>query len=382
MNKRIESIDAVRGIASITVINFHILASFLIFYKGNYDQEYDSLWIKFLVESPFKLLWGGIGFLLFFVISGIVLTAMFDRRKVIYKDFLLKRFTRIYVPYFIFMSISIILLVMFQGYNDVTGMSPNYERRWDHYPSLLSIASFLLLMNYDTANVNGVVWTLYHELRIAFVFPIIAFIVLKLKWIKSIFIALLFSFGTMTILFILAYFIGDNILGDVVNNFGDTFFYTYFTFIGAFLYKYKEVYKAYIIEWSNFTKIIITLIGLMLIANKWMYNFVDISDFRLQDIISGIGILILMMLILSSDKIESAATHGLFKFLGRISFSLYLTHIPVIMLCTTLLSSHIGLINSFVVAYILIFPISYLLHKTIEMPSSKAADSLVKRLKE
>lgn len=370
MSKRIEYLDSMRGLTSLTVVSFHALVSFEIFYEANYNQNYTNLFMRFITESPLKLTWGGVAVFLFFVLSGYVLTNMFskpDRRS--YSDFIGRRFIRIYVPYIIIMAISVVLVSIFHQYKNAEGMSLLFERRWDHMPSLKAIIAYILMVHIDTTNVNGVVWTLYHEMRISIMFPVIAFIVLKLDFKKSIFAAILFSFGIMGLIYWLSSFmtIGDSL----IRTFGDTFFYSFFFFIGGYLCRYKDQIVTFFKRKDKAFVFVTFLASLLLIANWWMYNFIDISNYRVNNIIAGIGMLLLFMSVIASPLAQKMLGVKFLKWTGKISYSTYLTHMPVIMLTTTLLSPKIGMWQSMICAVLLVLPVANIFHKVVEVPSMR-----------
>lgn len=57
MNKeRIEYLDSLRGIAAMSVVIFHCMISFEIFHAANYHSNYENGFVRFVSESPLKLL--------------------------------------------------------------------------------------------------------------------------------------------------------------------------------------------------------------------------------------------------------------------------------------------------------------------------------------
>lgn len=369
-NKRVEYLDSLRGLTSLTVVSFHALVSFTIFYEANYNQNYENLFMRFITETPLKLTWGGIAVLLFFALSGYVLTNMFSKpNRRSYPDFIGRKFIRIYVPYIIIMMISVVLVSVFYQYKSAEGMSPLYERRWDHMPSLSTVIAYIFMLHIDTTNVNGVVWTLYHEMRISIIFPVIAFIILKLNFKKSIFVAILFSFGTMGLIYWLSSFmtIGDSL----IRTFGDTFFYSFYFFIGGYLCRYKDRIVTF---YKNKGKVFVFatfFAALILIANWWMYNFINISQYRANNIVAGIGMILLFISTMSSPLAQKMLGVKFLKWTGKISYSTYLTHMPVIMLTTTLLSSKIGMWQSMICALLLVLPVANIFYKLVEVPSMR-----------
>lgn len=78
MKQRFEELDSLRGIAAMSVLVFHCLISFPLFYNANYSQQFSNKLVEFFTSTPLKLLWSGNEpVLLFFVLSGFVLALPF-----------------------------------------------------------------------------------------------------------------------------------------------------------------------------------------------------------------------------------------------------------------------------------------------------------------
>jgi len=270
-NKRLDYLDSWRGIAALSVVIFHCLISFVIFSDANYDGIYANGLMRFITESPLKLLWAGKEpVLLFFVLSGFVLSLSFYKQNTFsYSAFMIKRFIRIYIPYILVMLISVALVTVFYNMNTITGLSQTFENRWDHGISLKAIVAYLLMINFDTANVNGVVWTLFHEIRISIVFPLLMLVILKFRGMKSILINTVLVGSIYLILNTLA---SANILGqgNVLMEFRDSAFYTLFFLMGAYLAKYRQRVSYYINSKSNTIKILLVVVMIFLIHNRWL----------------------------------------------------------------------------------------------------------------
>ncbi|WP_277679217.1 acyltransferase family protein [Gracilibacillus dipsosauri] len=370
-NKRIESLDSLRGISAMIVIVFHCLISFNIFYNANYNGVYDNVFIQWFTESPLNILWAGNeAVLLFFILSGFVLTFPFQKGSYNnYWEFATKRFFRIYVPYIIIMFSSVLIMYMFMGMNTVNGLSSAYETRWDHGITLKSVISFIFMIGYDTANVNGVVWSLYHEMRISLIFPFLMFFLMKYKWIKSVPAALFLNL----ILTGFLYFVSSNapieIMGTLSKIAAETFYYlTYFIF-GAGLALKREVVTNYFRKISWKIKFVLWLMSFSLIANKWMFTLIEFENSFIQEIVSGLGILLLFSLVLSSKSADKALTIEPLKFLGEISYSIYLVHIPVLMVTTIVLSKFIPVWITLIFVPILSIPVAWIAYKFIEKPA-------------
>ena len=96
-NTRFESLDAMRGLASLAVVIFHIGSN-----------EFQPYWLKFIAT------YGEVGVQLFFVLSGFIIS--FTSFKYLQPSttmgsvqFMTKRFIRVYPPFFLSMILCIIV---------------------------------------------------------------------------------------------------------------------------------------------------------------------------------------------------------------------------------------------------------------------------------
>lgn len=377
----IYSLDALRGIAAFIVIIFHILISFDIFREANYSYEYSNFLIKMMNESPLHLLWAGNeAVLLFFVLSGFVLAIPFQKGRYSgYKNFIFKRFLRIYLPYIAIMTISVISMMLLYEYKIVGDLSESYVNRWNHEVSISAIIAYVLMINYDTANVNGVVWTLYHEMRMGFVFPFIMLILLKFKPIKS--LTLLGLFVVMSTAVLVSPFIifGRNEITLIIRDFGFTAYYSIFFILGAFLSVHKTKILSTVNDFNKSWKLALLLLSIILINGKWLNSLLGIQTSFFYDLMAGFGIVLLFVVVLTSKLAESVLTIKPLLFLGKISYSLYLVHMIVIM-TLTIIFTHLGnVMIGFILSPIISIPVAYFAYKFFEEPAIKLGRNIKKK---
>lgn len=116
--------------------------------------------------------------LIFFVLSGYVLVRAYLNEQA-YRSFVIRRIARLYPPFFAVTLLSIFL------YHQAAGVVvPDASRwlaaLWAQRVTITDVIGHLLLLDTPEFNsVNPVVWTLAHELRIALVFPLIVWALLR-----------------------------------------------------------------------------------------------------------------------------------------------------------------------------------------------------------
>jgi peptidoglycan/LPS O-acetylase OafA/YrhL len=367
---RIDSLDSLRGISSMIVVIFHCLISFPIFYYANFRDEYSNKFIEFLTKSPLKSFWAGNeAVLLFFILSGFVLSLPFlNNSAPTYLVYIVKRFFRIYIPYIIIIFISIILMSLFAKYNIINSMSDSYNGRWNQPVTLKAILGYLIMFNFDKSNVNAVVWSLFHEMRISMFFPFLMIILIKFDWKK----ALIIGFGLNTIILFMFGFLSNipnGVISGIGYSFRETMYYTNFFILGASFAKYRYYIISIFDKLNYLRKLLIFMMSISLINHRWFNSIYNIDSSAIGDLVAASGILLVFSLVLSSQKIGNLLSGKIFLFLGKVSYSLYLIHIPIIMIITQHLSNYIPLTTSFILVPFISIPIAYLSYKYIEVPS-------------
>jgi peptidoglycan/LPS O-acetylase OafA/YrhL len=370
-NRRIKSLDSLRGISALIVVVFHCLISFTVFYDANYNNDYPSKPLELFTTSPVHTLWAGNeAVLLFFILSGFVLSLPFlNNRYNGFGEFAIKRFFRIYVPYITLMMASTLLVILFADYNSIEGLSTAFEKRWADDVTPLSIVSYIFMIGYDTTNVNGVVWSLNHEMRISLIFPFLVLFMMKFRWLKALVFALGINAVVVLMLSTVANSIPNEMIGLLIANFRDTFYYLTFFIIGLTLARKRNEVINVFTPFNGVSKLFLFLVSLLLLNNRWLHKYIDFSGTYFTDILAGIGILLIMILTLSSVKADRILSKKPFQFLGDISYSLYMIHIPVMMITTIFLSQFIPIWLTFVLVPIFSIPVAWLSYKYLELPA-------------
>ena len=309
------SLDLLRGLAAVAVCYFH-------FTHGNPE---------FLSKSNPLYVSGRFGFLgvdVFFVISGFVIPYAMYRGNYHIKDFgrfLAKRLVRIEPPYLV--SIVLVLLL-----NWVSTLSPYYRGAgFSINPAALALHLGYLNAFFNFPWVNDVYWTLAIEFQyylfIALIFPLLIHPEKK------------FSTGILLVFGLLSFFLeGHNFI----------FNYSLLFIVGILLFQFhigylnKKQFGAYLL--IALILIFVKFDKRYLVAALLPYFFITYFEF--------------------DDRVS--------KFLGNISYSLYLVHIPIggriINLCESFTRNELARsIFVFISLFISIIA-AWLFYKFIEKP--------------
>ncbi|PEM56129.1 acyltransferase family protein [Bacillus wiedmannii] len=326
MSKRIKELDSIRGLAALTVVFGHFCLMLPSFPNS----------IKF---SPLRFLWaGGEAVIVFYVLSGFVLSMALYHSKTNYWGYLIKRFVRIYIPYYFWIIVTFVLFILFSSY-EVVGLRDWFYDRWQGSITKLDILNhFVLLNNFFTENYNPVIWSLAQEMRISIVFPLLFLLFYKLNWKKTILFALSFSFISV---FLNMLHIGK--AEGFYNGYADTLHFTSMFMVGMLLFKYKEKLIYSYRNMKKFKKGFLIALGIILyLYSILIYGFSrNDTTFLLKDwgVVMGVSIFIIMAM--SNLKVKAFLNKNVFVYLGEISYSIYLCHFPIMMVLFKLLYTKI-----------------------------------------
>ncbi len=280
-----------------------------------------------LIKTPVNLLLGGsTAVLVFFVMSGTVLAVSFtevDNKQ--YIPYALKRFCRIYLPYAVAVALSLIAMNLLQP-RPIDTLSVWFNTySWTHPITAGGFVNYVLMTNKDTT-LDPAIWSLAYELRISLIFPVLLFFLGRWRLPGLIAVTAL-SVGAQLIEGFGVSGIGHQLL--------DTLKYLYlFAFGAAFYLSPVRVADGnarpkalFLVAW------LIALVPIFLAIQISALN-ISTSAFLL----SSLGAILVVALALSSNPISNQVlASGWATWLGKISYSLYLLHIPVLLTVVHLL---------------------------------------------
>ena len=385
---RIYSLDSLRGLAALAVVFYHCVLCFSIFYDNYSDNEIIYNLLKIINFTPVHLFIAGReSVLLFFVLSGFVLSLPFlSGKKYRYKNYMVQRLCRIYIPYIFVMTLSAFLMILLSDYKPNTYYTEAFNHRWEHPVSIISILSYIFMIGYDVNNINGATWSLVQEMRVSFLFPLIMVFLVKMKWNKFFFV----SFSAFSLLWIIfkgfaqMFYINEPI-NFMISSLGDTCFYTTFFIMGATIAKCTPQISKIVKKLRLTYKVTLLIISLSIINLKLLNNFsfgedgiIYIITNAINQWVVGIGVSIIFSIVLNSQKLKNMLTRKTPLFLGRISYSVYLIHPVILILSGKYLSILVGPILAIVIVPFLTIPLAWIMHIYIENPSAKLGKILAK----
>ena len=319
-NRRFSSLDSIRGVAAAVVLAYHL---FMAFPQSASDYQPQSLLLAAFKLWPLRLLWAGHeAVLVFFVLSGFVLAMPFLGKAPGYRAFALRRLLRLYPPCLAALLLSAGLLTGLSTYQ-LEGASQHFNETWWFQP--VSPSALLGNVLLDGASwhqyIDTPLWSLVHEIRISLVFPLLFLLAARLPAWAALLAAASFSLA--------ASFLVSLVPGDlqhlVLFTALDTARFVVYFAIGIVIAIHREAIVARIEGWRASGMVVVALVGLVLMgsSNRLPYD--------LGDMLVGAGFALLLCLVLASRRACAALERPPLLWLGKISYSLYLVHLSVLL---------------------------------------------------
>lgn len=364
MREKIYYLDGIRGLAALIVVFGHFMnAYYPALLTASIEVSHFESYIDVkLADTPFNLVFNGyFAVSIFFVLSGFVLTNKFFKSSG--NEFIvssaIRRYIRLVIPVAFSCTIAYLILKFSLFYNNELA---DYTKAYWYLPNYYNFeASFIEMIikslletfvhGVDYTSYNAVLWTMKIEFLGSLLVFSIALLIGKLRNRFILYIVLIIFFAKT---YYLAFLLGL-IMSDIHNNreklfhpFKNVYSQLLLICLGLFLGSYPQV-----VDTSNSIYNYLTF--------EWLggrYNSMILSHI--------LGATIILIVVLNSNKLQNIFSLRPFRFLGEISFSMYLLHFIILFSfsskLTILLSNKVGyhanFIISFLISLILIFVIS------------------------
>jgi peptidoglycan/LPS O-acetylase OafA/YrhL len=311
--ERHAALDGLRGIAATAVLVHHCTEASVpavAAAEGEGGVE-PSGWAWWALHSPLHLaLSGPEAVYIFFVLSGLVLAAPLAGRSVVWPRWWAARLARLYVPAWASLVLAAALLALLPR-TVVPGRSPWLNGGASHS----TLRDFAVDGTLLSGVVNGPLWSLRYEVLFSLLLPLYlcAFLGRGRVPLKLVAITASIVFGAMggplhvavyrTALFLPMFAVG--------------------TMIGA----YQADMTAWIAGRSRWQGAgLLAVATLALSARGWLPPAV-----AFREVVAVAGAALLVMLFMAHPGTRRAAERPTVQWLGRVSFSLYLVHVPILL---------------------------------------------------
>lgn len=239
--------------------------------------------------------------LLFFVLSGFVLGLPFFHTDVSPVGFVVKRATRLYPAYWLALAISI----------GVFSLTANPQL------SGFAIANYVsLLTEFDAQRFNVVFWSLVQEMRLSILLPllVVPLVRLRSRWML---LASLVLIGIG--------FLGEDSPGAPIIGLPATAYYAFFFVIGALTAKHIDALVDRVRSARSLT-VLLCLVGLLSVYGALPVVGIAVP---VEKAIVGLASAGIMVIALGWRHLSAGLRSAPLQFLGRVSYSYYLLHVPI-----------------------------------------------------
>ncbi|MGP6140264.1 acyltransferase family protein [Jeotgalibaca sp. A127] len=340
-NKRIEIFDGMRGLAAIVVLIFHIINWTPAGYAAGKFEFINEGW-RWFTTSPLKILWAGNeAVVVFYLIAGFVIAKPYiEGRDVRFGSFVEKRFTRLVLPYWAILLVTFGLIVLFGHLKDSISLSGSFNVKWSEVPE---VGPQLLMMEHDLDTSAGAFWSIILEWWVALVIPFVGVALRKFPTGDVVAVSLAVSWVLM------------NFPGTL----GRAAFYFLFFLVGAVLAKHLDQVRSFYRDrkW-------VLASALILVPFQWIVG--DVIDRRTALLFTAAGLVLVTVAIIESPFWTRVFKSPLLLFLGRISFSLYLTHTTSIVLFVTLAGQVVEPLTALLVSPVFAIGMAVLWYRYVE----------------
>ena len=308
--QRIEFLDSIRGLAALAVLSSHVLLSF------HWQPAIVSFLYLPLVHTAFD---GKAAVAMFFVLSGFVLSRPYfvsssqprSRRKMVVPIFYVRRFTRIWLPWFFAFCLSVVAQIYwFKAWPTVPLSTEWFTQHW-HVP--LTLDHFLkqcaFRMGNNNVNLLTQDWSLGIELKASLMLPFLIY--LSNRWS---------AYGLSAAFCLIMVFSKGH-------------FYASFIF-GVLLARHGSELVSCLSKKPRCFRVWLILIGLGL-SNVYYYTAethpLSLPWQKLFWLATSIGCVFILMASMASKSLQAKLNMRIATFLGRISYSIYLLQMIVIL---------------------------------------------------
>jgi peptidoglycan/LPS O-acetylase OafA/YrhL len=274
-------------------------------------------WWSWVLASPASLLFSGTdAVLVFFILSGFVLFLpyMSPGGALSYPRFVGKRVCRIYLPFLVALTLAI--LADWYCYRPVTEVGADLVLWRRPFPVHAILPNIFLVGPADTIFAfSGVFWTLVHEMRISLAFPIIAWLAMRLSLARG-----LIAGFVICALGLLPLLTGHYDLA--------TIGYAGLFLVGAVMARHMERLRAFAAKIGPYGRGFAFVVVIVLFKSLRVLpeSFRGVPG---QGAVHGVAAALLIALTLTTIHLKRLLHTPVFRWLGRVSYSLYLVHLAI-----------------------------------------------------
>jgi peptidoglycan/LPS O-acetylase OafA/YrhL len=293
--------------------------------------------------------------MLFFALSGFALSISWQTNSgYSYRKFITRRIFRIYPAFFVAWCIALTIhnLVKSHGYD-----GGSLTAFW-HVTNLSQALTQLALVLTENFPIDPPAWSLTHEMRISLVFPLIAVLCLRIGPARSVLLATVI-YGILWIILRLVRNFPDDIQSVLMSMHYIVFFM--FGITVATLYFSKNLNLLH--NFNTLTRSVAWIIAFAMMCPIW-YSL----SAMIAQLTWAVGGSALIALTLTSENAAAILALKPIIWLGRVSYSLYLVHMPILYFTLAYVSDGTPSLAAYLIAAFGIAVASEAIYRWIERP--------------
>ncbi|WP_164707802.1 acyltransferase family protein [Paraburkholderia phosphatilytica] len=335
---RLEVLDSVRGLAAFVVVIHHCLLtfpSFANYFFSGWSTKPSNLFEWLMFDTPARLLWAGYeAVTLFYVLSGLVLALPWiEGRAPRYASFAIRRICRIFLPYLVAMAAASALASLCMLHMNAPGYSA-WVREWNwSHPVTGAVLWDAASMGGRYNFINGAAHSLIWEMRVSLLFPLLVVPIVRWRLAGAVVVAL-----SAIAIFLVTRWLGADLPRVDANagvgwlpGIGFTAYYALFFVLGILIACSLGTVRRAMAKLPGVARMALLCAGIGIIVTHWTHMQL------LQAGAVGIGSACVLIAALSPGGIERVLLLPPLRWLGKISYALYLVHLPLLLTCVALL---------------------------------------------
>jgi len=290
-----------------------------------------------------------------------------------YGQYLLRRLTRLYLPYIAAVGLGVLLEFAVDP-THMAALGHWINKFWSWPITGKSLAQHATVVGeFNSDRYDFTIWSLVHEIRISLVFPLLLLLVSRTRWWAS--LTALLSLSAAMILLRYGAFHGWGTFFSLADkegltNYTLTFHYLLAFGVGANLAHHRDAIKSWYDGLSTGKRWLMVLSALLLYIDggrfsRWLGpSMMVVGDWPIM--VGAAGLLIVSAFSFQASRLLLMRP---IRWLGRISYSLYLFHPLVLLASLHLLYGRVSLPVSLAIGFVATFPLSDLAWRLFESPA-------------
>ncbi|HKE11686.1 MAG TPA: acyltransferase [Myxococcota bacterium] len=383
VSRRLEQVDSLRGLAALSVVLWHwIYLSLPTDVPGGQPAVFERLlWqhdpralaalggTRLLTLSPLRILFAGHeAVVLFFVLSGFVLSLpLWEARQLDYLPFVIRRVFRIYLPYLGALTLAV-AGNLFLSAGGLPEMNAWFNASWTTPVRVADVLEHATLIGvFHDNQFNPAFWSLIHEMRVSLVYPFVFFLLRRWPRARWLWPVPLMALG--------CFLHGRYPWGRLCESIEVLGFFVAGMALGRDRERIATLYRS----WGSIHKALVVAAcagfytyGWSWIVPAWAFHLSS----KYQDLFVCLGATGILGLSLASPTFQGLLMKPVPRYLGRISYSLYLTHATVLWGLVYLLRQTSGLLWIYTVLALVVASLFWTL---LEDPARQVGYTLSRR---